>query len=51
MRCELSVVTIVQRRIQDPDLARLVEAWPPLTASARTVILAALDAFRSRRGA
>lgn len=41
------VATIVQETGQDPDLARLVAAWPVLTAEARVVLLAALDALRA----
>jgi hypothetical protein len=39
---------LVQQPAADPDLARVVVAWPSLPAAIRAVILAAVDAAPGR---
>jgi hypothetical protein len=42
----LTPSTSPQQRPLDPDLARLVDAWPNLSATAKRMILAAVEADR-----
>jgi hypothetical protein len=41
-----TISTSPQQRPLDPDLARLVDAWPNLSATAKRMILAAVEADR-----